>query len=138
MNLKELIETLSTNDLALSGMFPNGDTLPDHFHITEVGKVRKQFIDCGGTLRDVTTCVLQVWVADDINHRLKSGKLASVLKLAKSSLDLSEDLAVEVEYETETVSVYPLTSVHFSMSGFCLNLDKKHTACLAPEKCGVC
>ena len=138
MNVKELIEALSVNDLALTGAFPSGDTLPAHFHITEVGKVHKRFIDCGGTLRDVTTCVLQVWVANDIDHRLKSGKLSSILQLAKSSLDLAEDLEVEIEYETDTVSLYPLTSVDFSMMGLCLNVGTKHTACLAPEKCGVC
>jgi hypothetical protein len=138
MNVKELIETLSSNDLALTGVFPSGETLPAHFHVTEVGKVTKQFIDCGGTMRDVTTCVLQIWVADDVSHRLKSGKLSKVLELAQSSLDLVDDLEVEIEYETETVSLYPLTSVDFSMLGFCLNVGRKHTACLAPDKCGVC
>jgi hypothetical protein len=29
----------------------NGQLVPAHFHITEVGKVSKHFIDCGGTIR---------------------------------------------------------------------------------------
>ena len=28
---------------------PDGAFVPPHFHITEVGKVEKHFIDCGGT-----------------------------------------------------------------------------------------
>lgn len=27
---------------------PNGDLVPTHFHVTEIGKVTKHFIDCGG------------------------------------------------------------------------------------------
>lgn len=26
---------------------PNGSFVPNHFHVTEVGKVSKHFIDCG-------------------------------------------------------------------------------------------
>jgi hypothetical protein len=30
---------------------PNGELVPNHFHVTEVGKITKHFIDCGGTER---------------------------------------------------------------------------------------
>jgi hypothetical protein len=30
---------------------PNGELVPEHFHVTEVGKISKYFIDCGGTVR---------------------------------------------------------------------------------------
>ena len=30
---------------------PDGNFVPPHFHITEVGMVKKHFIDCGGTER---------------------------------------------------------------------------------------
>ncbi len=30
---------------------PNGEFVPPHFHITEVGAVSRHFIDCGGTER---------------------------------------------------------------------------------------
>jgi hypothetical protein len=29
----------------------NGNLIPSHFHITEVGVVVKHFIDCGGSFR---------------------------------------------------------------------------------------
>ncbi|MEX2380661.1 MAG: DUF6428 family protein, partial [Vicingaceae bacterium] len=29
----------------------NGELVPRHFHITEVGVIDKHFIDCGGTVR---------------------------------------------------------------------------------------
>ena len=30
---------------------PNGELVPSHFHVTEVGKITKDFIDCGGKVR---------------------------------------------------------------------------------------
>lgn len=27
----------------------NGNSVPEHFHVTEVGIITKDFIDCGGT-----------------------------------------------------------------------------------------
>ena len=33
-------------------LLPNKNIVPNHFHVTEVGKVTKHFIDCGGTERN--------------------------------------------------------------------------------------
>ncbi|MEI7863404.1 MAG: DUF6428 family protein, partial [Planctomycetota bacterium] len=38
-------------------MLPDKSFVPAHFHITEVGRVQKDFIDCGGTVRSATTCL---------------------------------------------------------------------------------
>ena len=74
---------------------PNGDWVPAHFHITEVGHVRKDFIDCGGMRRTVQSCVLQTWVFLDVQHRLKSDKLAQILRVSGDVLP-SLDLPVEI------------------------------------------
>ena len=77
MNLDAFLAVLSENPAAaVHLMLPDGDFVPAHFHVTEVGRVHKDFIDCGGTVRSATTCVLQVWVADDTDHRLDTTKLA--------------------------------------------------------------
>lgn len=44
---------------------PDAAFVPAHFHITEIGRIQKDFIDCGGTVRSAVTCLLQVWVAHD-------------------------------------------------------------------------
>lgn len=49
---------------ALNFILPGGQALPAHFHITEVGHVKRRFIDCGGTVRERETCLLQAWVAE--------------------------------------------------------------------------
>jgi len=117
-------------------MLPDRSFVPVHYHITEVGRVRKDFIDCGGTVRSTAACVLQVWVANDLDHRLETTKLASIMRVAGPLLG-SDSLPVEVEYETGVVSQYPIGGMEVTPSGLLFYLGTKHTACLAPEKCGV-
>lgn len=65
---------------------PDGGGVPVSFHVTEVGRVQKAFLDCGGTLRETTTCQIQIWVGEDYDHRIETGKMASIL--GKAFLDL--------------------------------------------------
>lgn len=137
MNLKELIQVLLENpDKALHIMLPDGDHIPEHFHITEVGLVQKTFIDCGGTKRELKSCLLQAWVANDFDHRLQTSKLAEILNLALPMLG-SDDLPVEFEYEQDYISQFPLVGIMTAPSGVLFSLGTKHTTCLAPDKCGV-
>jgi hypothetical protein len=117
-------------------MLPDRSFVPAHYHITEVGRLRKDFIDCGGTVRSQTSCLLQVWVASDVDHRLETTKLASIMRIAGPLLQM-DDLPVEVEYEERVISQYPIGGVELTPAGLLFHLGTKHTACLAPEKCGV-
>ncbi len=141
MLMQELIEYLSKEQRgALEIALPGGETLPEHFHITEVGRVRKDFVDCGGTPRQTEACVLQAWVADDVDHRLTSHKLVKILELG-SSLFPSKDVPVEMEIDRGTVSLFSLQRIENSAEQstpiFRLVLTSKHTECLAPDRCGV-
>ncbi len=137
MTVAEFRAVLSANaGAALHLMLPDGDFVPAHFHVTEVGRVQKDFIDCGGTTRSATTCLLQVWVANDAAHRLTAGKLVSVLELAAPLLG-SGALPVEVEYERDAVSQFPVAGAEVTPMGVLFHLVRKHTDCLAPDKCGV-
>jgi len=137
MTVDELLAVLSENaDADLHLMLPGGEFVPAHFHVTEVGRVQKDFIDCGGTVRSAAACVLQVWVANDAHHRLAAGKLAKIVRLAIPILKAT-DVPVEVEYEAGVVSQYPLTAAEITPSGVLFHLASKHTACLAQDRCGV-
>ena len=137
MTLDTLLKVLAENPAApLHLLLPDGDLVPAHFHVTEVGRVQKDFIDCGGTVRSATACVLQVWVADDRDHRLETTKLAGTLRLAAPLLKAT-DLPVEVEYEDGRVSQFPVAAAEVTPSGVLLHLGAKHTACLALDRCGV-
>jgi hypothetical protein len=121
-------------DASLHFRLPDGGFVPAHFHVTEVGRVRKDFIDCGGTVRSSTACQLQLWVAGDTAHRLTAGKLAGILRAGEKLLG-AEPLPVEIEYEGELVSQFPLDAAHVTPSGLLLVLGGKHTDCLARELC---
>ncbi len=115
----------------LNFMLPNGNFVPAHFHITELGLVNKKFIDCGGTLRDEQYVTLQIWVAGDLNHRLTSGKLIGIIESSKDILG-NADPEIEVEFQTETLGKY---GVEFSDNNFLLL--NKQAACLAEDQCGI-
>lgn len=137
MNVREFRHLLAHHPAErMHLMLPDGRFVPAHFHVTEVGRVQKDFIDCGGTRRSTTSCVLQVWVADDTDHRLAAGKLAGIMEVAAPLLG-SEELQVEVEYESGVVSQYPIGRAEATPSGLLFELGTKHTACLAPQKCGI-
>jgi hypothetical protein len=109
----------------------NGTIIPPHFHITEVGLTTKQFIDCGGTVREEKYINFQLWEANDFDHRLTSNKLLNIIELSEKALKLG-DYEVEVEYQTETIGRY---SLEIFASDFLL-ISKK-TDCLAKDNCGV-
>jgi thioredoxin type arsenate reductase len=137
MTVADFLAVLVANPgVKMHFMLPDGSFIPAHYHITEVGRVQKDFIDCGGTVRSKTSCVLQVWVATDVDHRLETTKLAKIIDIARPLLQ-SDDLPVEVEYEDAVVSQYPLGGAEVTPSGLLFTLGTKHTACLAPETCGV-
>lgn len=115
-------------------VLPNGDSVPAHAHVTEVARIDKRFVDCGGTLRNDSLCRLQTWFADDVDHRLKAGKLVKILEKAKSFL-ASDDLEVDIEHEVGFISQFPLESVEVLPDEIVFHLVTRHTDCLAMDKC---
>lgn len=115
---------------------PDGSPVPVSFHVTEVGRVQKTFIDCGGTLRESVACQLQVWVGEDADHRLEAQKAAKILEKARSFLP-DESVPVEIEYEDQVLSQYRITGFKKDAESVVLTLAHKHTECLAPELCGL-
>ena len=130
MNLSEFKTHLqkATN---ISFMLPEGVLIPSHFHITEAGLVTKHFIDCGGITRIEKFVSFQLWVANDIDHRLDSNKLLAIISKYESTIN-AEDLELEFEYQDETINKYGLT---FNNGYFVFT--NKHTACLASDACGI-
>ncbi|WP_296317705.1 DUF6428 family protein [Winogradskyella sp. UBA3174] len=110
---------------------PDGSLVPNHFHVTEVGKISKHFIDCGGTERKEEVANFQLWEADDYDHRLHPKKLLNIIELSENILNIS-DLDIEVEYQGDTISKYGL-----DFDGINFLLTSKQTACLALDACGI-
>ncbi len=130
MKISELKTRLtSLSDLRFS--LPDGSQVPAHFHITEVGFNQKKFVDCGGGLHDERTAVAQIWVADDLDHRLAPANFLNILNMSEPLFE-GEDLEIEFEFERETIGKYGLAD---GENG--LRLVSKKTDCLAPIKCNI-
>ena len=125
--IKEILPTLDNVEFQLE----DGTFVPEHFHVTEVGQIIKNFIDCGGVIRDERVVNFQLWNADDDEHRLKPGKLLHIINLSEEKLGI-KDAEIEVEYQSETIGKYDL-----DFNGKHFVLKNKQTACLANDACGI-
>lgn len=126
--IKNELQKLTT----IAFQLPNGDLVPSHFHVTEVGKVTKHFIDCGGKERKEEVASFQLWKANDYDHRLHPEKLINIIELSEKVLVIP-DLEIEVEYQMkDTIGKYTL-----DFHGTNFLLVSKETNCLAQDKCGI-
>lgn len=110
---------------------PDGQFVPPHFHITEVGMVHKHFIDCGGTERKAANVNFQLWSSDDVQHRLKPQKVIDIIRLSQQRIGITDE-EIEVEYQGETIGKYGL-----AFDGTNFQLVTKSTDCLAKDKCEI-
>lgn len=131
MKLSEIKNHLNNVEL-LSFKLPNGNFVPQNFHVTEVGLITKNFIDCGGTVRKETVVNFQLWEdSSDEDHRLKPAKLLKIIALSEKVLGI-DDFEIEVEYQENTIGKYDLV-----FDGQSFLLLNKQTACLALDQCGI-
>ncbi|MEM6299722.1 MAG: DUF6428 family protein [Bacteroidota bacterium] len=130
MNLSSLKLALQKLE-NIAFQLPDGTLVPRHFHVTEVGKVTKHFIDCGGTVRHEEVVSLQLWNANDYDHRLHPEKLVNIIELSEKTLGIG-NLEIEVEYQGNTIEKFGL-----DFDGKNFLLTTKQTDCLAKDNCGV-
>ncbi|MBF4487096.1 DUF6428 family protein [Flavobacterium sp. CSZ] len=130
MKLSEIKKILTAVE-AVNFQLPDGKFVPEYFHVTEVGLITKNFIDCGGVVRKETVVNFQLWDANDYQHRLKPQKLIHIIELSEKVLGI-EDFEIEVEYQNTTIGKYDL-----DFNGKDFLLLNKTTACLAQDQCGI-
>lgn len=130
MKLSQVKSVLKELD-SIGFQLPNGELVPNHFHVTEVGKITKHFIDCGGTVRNEEVVNFQLWNANDYDHRLHPEKLLNIIELSEKVLKI-DDLEIEVEYQAQTIGKFGL-----DFNGKYFLLTSKQTDCLAKDKCGI-
>lgn len=130
MKLSQVKTTLNQLD-KIAFQLPSGELVPNHFHVTEIGKVTKHFIDCGGKVRNEEVVNFQLWNAHDYDHRLHPEKLLKIIELSQNKLAIG-DLDIEVEYQAETIGKFGL-----DFDGTNFVLTTKQTDCLAKDNCGI-
>lgn len=135
MKLSDLQKALDQNPgLNLAILLPSGNNVPAHFHITEVGRTEKTFVDCGGKVRHLAFASLQIWVADDTDHRLPASKLATIIGKASDLLG-GDNPEIQVECQEGTIGLFSVESAAAENGSLVFTLANKQTACLALEVC---
>ena len=130
MKLSEIKNHLKSLD-KIGFQLPNGELVANHFHVTEVGKITKDFIDCGGKVRSETVINFQLWEENDYDHRLHPDKLINIIELSEKRFQF-DDLEIEVEYQGATIGKYGL-----DFDGTNFLLMNTQTDCLAKDNCGI-
>ncbi|MDF1659456.1 MAG: DUF6428 family protein [Verrucomicrobiales bacterium] len=133
-NLIDLLQSESLSSFRI--ILPDGKAVPSHFHVTEVGRVRKDFIDCGGTVRQDAHCQLQLLIATDFEHRLASSKLLKIIEMSAGVLG-NDPLPLTVEYGQKAAVVYPVSELEIVNGTMLFRLETPTTACLAADACGL-
>src|SRR5207249_10607967 len=96
MRLEDLQNALEANPGPVPRfVLPDGNYIPAHAHVTEVGHVVRNFIDCGGLTGKEEKVLLQTHVGDDTDHRLRSDRFAKILQLGSRVIP-GADLDVDV------------------------------------------
>src|SRR4029453_13461360 len=134
MTLRGLQNALEANPKRFPRfVLPDGDYIPAHAHVTEVGHVVRNFIDCGGLTGKEEKVVLQTHVGNDTDHRLRSDRFAKILRLGNSVIP-SAGLDVDVEYNCCVVTQYPIAEAAADGEHLYLILQRGRTHCRARER----
>ncbi len=59
MKVKELVKHLSVRQ-QFKFQLGDGTLVPDHFHVTEMGLMLKNYVDCGGKMRSERSATFQL------------------------------------------------------------------------------
>ena len=134
MTLHDLQDALEANPKRFPRfVLPNGDHIPEHAHVTEVGHVTRSFVDCGGLTGKEEKILLQTHVGDDTDHRLRADRFAKILQLGNRVIP-SANLDVDVEYDCCVVAQYPIVKATPDGKHLNLILRKGRTQCRARER----
>jgi hypothetical protein len=119
------------NNAQLGFNLPNGQKVPAHFHITEMGYINKKYTDCGNTFREENYFSFQLWYANDTDHRLTADKVIKIIAGIEKNIG-ENDYEIQVEYQGEdTIGKFKLAT---ATTGF--KLIPTQTTCLAMDSCG--
>ena len=135
MSLADFRQALAaTPTLGLRFRLPTGGLTPIHLHLTEVARVEKRFIDCGGTVRTEVSARLQLWAADDTDHRVGCAKALQVLGRG-AELVPDGRVPIEVELDFPLLTIFPVLGSVVEGQERVFLLGAKKADCLAPEIC---
>lgn len=143
----KFFKNILRNGGKVSFLLPEKKYFPGHFHVTEVAKVTKNCVDCGGESRQFNFVTLQLWLGDDFDHRINSQTMKNIMENIESCCD---EWDIKVELDSGTIGLYDIGEVilyanqinnsnktGYGNENITFQLERTYTNCLAPQKCGL-
>ncbi|QCU90997.1 DUF6428 family protein [Thiomicrorhabdus sediminis] len=102
--------------------------------------VSRNLIDCGGVTRHEQAVHFQLWLGDDLDHKLTSSRVLKIIEQSQSVLNSGEsESVVIIEYQVEVgeMSLFALFEIiDYKKTGTQLvfYLDSVKTNCLAADR----
>ncbi len=125
---------VASPQLGLRFRLPTGGLTPIHLHLTEVARVEKRYLDCGGTIRTDVSARLQLWAADDTDHRVGCAKALQVLERGAALIG-GTDVPMEVECDFPFLTLFPVVGSAVEGAERVCRLADKNADCLAADVC---
>ncbi len=136
MDQHQLLKVLEDNQEKNLQFELDGEKIPVHYHITQVSLQHNKIIDCGGDFSVTDNLTMQLWVANDEDHRMTSGKALKIFQGLGYLLNTLNPKNVLVEYGSP-ISLYVLTSFYIEENNLILAAEKTATDCPAKDKCVI-
>jgi hypothetical protein len=130
---KQLINQKPDREIVI--YLPNNEIIPKHFHLTDIGTITHNFIDCGGVVGQNSWVQMQLWVADDIEHRITTTTLDHILHQSQEILNDVNSHNVVIEYQTSggSATKYDIKNIEITDT-FNIHLANVNTTCLEIER----
>jgi hypothetical protein len=113
---------------------PNGEIIPEHFHLTDIGTIAHNFIDCGGVVGSNSWVQIQLWVADDKDHRITTTTISKIITASEKILQNSDSEEIVIEYQhSDSATKYNVVNINVG-DNIIINLGVINTTCLEIER----
>ena len=99
----------------------NGLPVAAHYHITEIGLILKNYVDCGGVVRQERKASMQLWLANDTDHRLSTEKLLGIIEKSEQLFGF--------QFTAKKTTCLATDHCGISNEQLPLEMQKKNTAC---------
>jgi hypothetical protein len=133
--LQELRSNLST---PLVFTLPNGQTVPEGYHLTELKSVTVQAMDCGGRADTWDETIMQLWSAPEgePGRQMTGKKFLEITDQVMKAVPVNLEAALKIEYGLggEPAAHYQVGSLRFEAGVLNAQLEPLSVTCKARDR----
>jgi Family of unknown function (DUF6428) len=133
--LQELRSNLET---PLMFTLPNGQTVPEGYHLTELKSVKVQAMDCGGQVDTWSETIIQLWSAPEgeAGRQMTGQKFLEITDQVLKVVPVNLDAKLKIEYGLggEPAAHYQIGSLRLESGVLNANLEPLPVSCKARDR----